>query len=275
MASAASHPLVRRRHVTRTEYTRACIAWKKIADLVASDGVVFDASFKAFRRNGRVVPGLTRTLSQCWRNYDYRAVNGGSVRKFLRRDRSLKNPQAGRARGSLVHAQLDGFVKGDMSAGLHTFGFDALTTVRRLGLCPIAAEEPVYDSATGLATAVDMVAATPGGGIAFIEIKNGSLGTFRRSSAPMLGPFGRVMRNSPREQALAQLAMTVRMARQYGAVIAEAYVINPNAEECTFVPLPAEVRNTATSVAAFLMREKELARARTRQPAAFAAAQRT
>ena len=253
------------------EYKRACAMWARIANAIADDGVTFDPGFKAFRRNGRVVSGLTRSLSVCWKNYNYKKLNCGAARKFLRRDKTLKNPRAGRARGSMVHRQLEGFVNGDLTEDMHGFGIDALAMIRKLGLCPIKAEAPVFDSTTGLATAVDMIAAAPGGKLAFIEIKNGSLGTFRRSSAKMFGPFGKVLRNSPREQALAQLAMTVRAAEQYGAHVAEAYVINPNAEECTFVPLPPEVRRATPAAAAFILNCREAARVRKTQAANRAA----
>jgi len=199
-------------------------------------GIAFDSEARTFRHNGRTVPGLTTPLRRfMWPDYKFDVANKASSRRLRLRDPAIKRIGDGRARGTRVHKQIELLTNGGAAAmkrrgeKLQPYVAKLLLAFREWNWIPIASEVPLIDDENMIATAADLLCSAPGGRLVLVEIKTGYYGTWDRFCKQMRAPLAGVLSDSPRSQALVQLALTKRMIELRGTKVDAAYVIRADA----------------------------------------------
>lgn len=240
--------------------------------------IQFDARSRCFRYEGRVVTGLLRPLKRSfWPQYSWKKANTDSVRKFCRRDPSLRHQRAGLQRGSRVHVQIELLtnegVEGLVRAQSHRnarrkkvevepYTMKLLLALRRYKMRPMASEVCLYDNSLRIATKADLLCIDDKDRLVLIETKTGFLGSWNRASRPMQKMQG--LSDSPRNQALTQLLFTKNMIEQtYGTTVDRAFVMRIDEDGVTPEALPSDFTRRSSTFRA-VVREAQTRRERPR-----------
>jgi len=233
--------------------------------------IQFDPRSRCFRYDGRVVTGLLRPLKKCfWPSYSWKKANTDSVRKFCRRDRSLRNQRDGLRRGSRVHVQIElltnegieGLIRSQSHLNasrkrvhLEPYTKKLLLALRRYKMRPMASEVCLYDNSLRIATKADLLCLDHQDRLVLIETKTGFLGSWNRASHPMQKMQG--LSDSPRNQALTQLLFTKNMIEHtYGVPVDRAFVMRIDEDGVTPEALPSDYTRRSSAFRA-LVREKQ------------------
>ncbi len=198
------------------------------------------------------VRGIHNLLStHLWPEYDYKEASAAA--RPLRRKRKSpvgkawterkrymspggRNKLHGQARGSAVHQELCDYARHyqvDQKAfkRLHPtvdpYTTKVLLALKRWGLTIWYGEWEIYDEHVCYATAVDILCTDRKGSVVLVEVKTGYNGSFELGGKPMAGPMGKLMSDSPANQAMMQaLLMEQTVRKRYGARSVQAVVIH-------------------------------------------------
>ena len=201
----------------------------------------------------RRVRGIHRLLStHLWPEYDYKKTAAAARPLKRQRKSAVGKPWnqrnrymgqrmlQGQARGTAVHQQLCDYARyyqvdpkkfTKKHPVVHPYTTKVLMALRRWGLTLWYGEWEIYDDHIGYATAVDMLCTDRKGSVVLVEVKTGYNGSFELGHKPMAGPMGKLMSDSPANQAMLQaLVMEQTVRKRYGSLSVQAVVIHVSDE---------------------------------------------
>ena len=211
----------------------------------AREVVRYDAGRACFveTASGQALAGITTHLRACFYPHAATGAHGRSSRSGQR-----PAQLTGRARGRLVDRELAAAVN-EGAEPSHAYTRALLSALRRAGLTPLAAQVPVCDPSTRMATGVDLVCERRGA-LYVMELKTGWNGreSYERAGRAMRGaaaPFP----DCPRNQHLLQLLVTRYLFRlTFGLQSAHAAVVRVSDDGVRFYKLPSSFLDREAAV---------------------------